>query len=219
MKINNRVIDSLTERPLIPPTPRISERATTPFGDGDYTYQHRYDTRSFEFTTYDEIRFAYEPVTVEIDGFNYYGEVSDISYESVNVGLKKTKVKLTLQPFKYYSKENVPLAFGSTSTTTGTQKGVITGFGNIDSEPVIVVQGNKASPFSIAFGDRILKLASLDTQLTIDCRTHKLNVYDKNGHVRNDLLQSDFITLSPGLVGVAFPFGLKVTITCNWRSL
>ncbi len=220
MIINGYRVSMLESRPYIDRTKRVQKRAKTVTGNGDFAYNPRYETREFTFTAYEEVKITSDDITLDLDGYRYYGEIIDFESELVNKNIHRRKYRYTclLQPFKYEIATNTVTTIGSTANTTSTTV-TLTGRGEIEAEPVLTVYATKTEEFTILRdGAEFLKFKSCPGLLIIDCRTHKLNVYDANGVVRNDLLLSDFPTLSRTDADFTVPAGVRLDILPNWRS-
>lgn len=220
MIINGYRVQALAERPCIDRTKRVQQRAKTVTGNGDFGYNARYETREFTFTTFEPLNITSEDITIDLDGYRYFGEITEVESTNIkkNINARKFTYTCLLQPFKYEIATNIITTIGTTTSTTSvTVK--LNGSGDLDSEPVLTVYGTKSSEFVISKdGAEFLKLKSCPGMLIIDCRTHKLNVYDANGVVRNDLLLTDFPTLSRMDADITVPAGIRLDVLPNWRS-
>ncbi|MGL4522575.1 MAG: hypothetical protein ACRCWQ_08520 [Bacilli bacterium] len=217
--INGLKIETTRERPRIPVSVPTFDRGRSVLSNGDFGYNKRYEPRSWSFSTYQDVSTLSQADTHEIviDKRRYYANLTSYDISPLDSDFVETALTFNVQPFAYLL-ENEPVKFGSL-TSTGQQTLAFRALGSVDSEPIIEIYGTRDTETWLTFDDSIIKLTAVPGYLKIDCREYRLNVYDANGQLRNDLLTSEFIRLAPGNVGVSMSPGIRVELTGNWRDL
>lgn len=148
-----------------------------------------------------EIVFAY------LSTSKFIADLIDIKYAKQGLHKWVVSIKLLFNPFRY-ALDNRLIVLG--------RSGTVNNVGNVNSEPIIEIEGN--GEVSLTIGTQTMVL-NLDTRARIDCRHLKQNIYDKNNNIKNSIrIRGGFFEFKPGLNGVTTNGNVtSLKIYGNWR--
>ena len=183
--------------------------------DGGYESSERtlkisvsdFEKMSQLITTFND--FDNEIVFDYLSTSKFIADLIDIKYTKHGLHKWAVSIKLLFNPFRYVLDNGL---------TNLTRSGTVNNIGNVNSEPIIEIEGS--GEVSLTIGTQTMIL-NLDTKARIDCRHLKQNVYDKYGNVRNSIrVRGGFFEIKPGLNGVATSGNVTgVKIYGNWRYI